>query len=103
MQRLDRLVNIYIRMALTLLTELYQMFTPQYSMHGFNWHDQRGKHDIGFTKVLAGISTFKIPGMILTLLTTISHEMKVQILSCSKQVGGTYHDERLEIMKAEIY
>lgn len=59
-------------------------------MRGFNWHDQRGKYDLGFTKILWGISGVKMPSMMSTLLTTISHELEVEKAGNSKVIAGQY-------------
>ncbi|KAI9792567.1 MAG: hypothetical protein M1816_002087 [Peltula sp. TS41687] len=67
-----------------------QMFMPRYTMHGFNWHNQRGKEGLGLIRALRGLSTAHLPSMILPLMTTISHQMTREIAS-EEKINGVPH------------
>lgn len=63
------------------------MFMPTYTMHGFNWHDERGREGIGFVRALRNVSTVHLPPMIPDLMTIISNGL-VEGISSGKKFNG---------------
>jgi hypothetical protein len=47
------------------------MLQPKYTMHGFNWFNQRGTEGVGFVRALRTLLTNNLP-QILPLLSTIN-------------------------------
>lgn len=57
------------------------MFLPKYTMHGFNWHDERGRDGFVFAQVLRNISMTRLPPMIPDLSKMISNDLSENITS----------------------
>jgi hypothetical protein len=45
------------------LSSQSQILKPEYTMAGFNWHDQRGIEGIGFVRTLRTLLTNRLPKM----------------------------------------
>lgn len=75
------------------------MFQPEYTMHGFNWHDQRGVEGIGFVRALRTLLTQHLPSIMPSLRGVIAEEL-VASLGASTTIDGIrlfhFHDHANE-------
>ena len=66
------------------------MFMPTYTMNGFNWHDHRGKDNLGFIRALKGMSMEYLPARVPSFMCLVEQQM-TQIMATYKKVGGVTH------------
>lgn len=70
-----------------LIPLLGQMLQPKYTMHGFEWKDQRGVEGTGFVRALRCLMTSQLPNLLPSLRCTLENEMTAE-LKQSRAVRG---------------
>lgn len=65
------------------------MLQPKYTMHGFEWKDQRGVEGTGFVRALRCLMTSQLPNLLPSLRCTLENEMTTE-LKQSRVVRGDF-------------
>ncbi|CAO1598653.1 hypothetical protein XANCAGTX0491_002411 [Xanthoria calcicola] len=66
------------------------MLQPKYTMHGFEWKDQRGVEGTGFVRALRCLMTSQLPNLLPSLRCTLENEITNE-LKQSRAVRGATH------------
>lgn len=78
------------------------MFQPGYTMHGFNWHDERGVEGIGFVRALRTLLTSHLPSILPNLRLVIFEVFDESRSPCLKADGRLFSLENGELFQALI-
>ena len=54
----------------------FQFLQPKYTMHGFEWKDQRGIEGVGFVRALRSLLTSHLPSVLPDLRSAIADEFE---------------------------
>ena len=65
-----------------------KMLQPKYTMHGFEWKEQRGIEGTGFVRTLRSLLTAHLPSVYPSLSKTIAESIESEI-SISSEGEGT--------------
>lgn len=67
-----------------------QILKPEYTMAGFNWHEQRGVDGIGFVRALRTLLTNHLPNLTSGARDLVDRTFAEEFAKGSTAVNGTY-------------
>jgi hypothetical protein len=56
-------------------TSLRQMLQPKYTMHSFNWFDERGADGVGLVRALRTLLTNDLPNILPNITVNITNDL----------------------------
>ena len=74
----------------TSLVDISKLLQPKYTMHGFEWQDERGVEGTGFVRALRSLLTANLPSILYGLETRLSEALNIEVLEGPLKRGRLY-------------
>ena len=75
--------------SVLLLTNLPQLLQPKYTMHGFEWQNERGVEGTGFVRALRSLLTSHLPALLPRLESAVAVGMRENIEKTTQVQGDS--------------